>query len=276
VLWAALFNSHRRFGTLTGQPLPPGQPYARRPAQHIFPPLTNAFGCLSAVGAAALLTAFFGGWIFAFTEGPTLKTPLWWLDAMNGVTMLAMLALSIMIAWIIVGFGMISDVDIGGFAGGLTVVVVTGLALYGLHRPFQIAPPPPREQSVVATLIAQTAVAATQSAPSPAATPTPSPTPWHGEVSAILWGSDPSFGRAVLLKDNWLIVGAPDMSLNRGWVYVFSPDEFGAWRLIQELPGPSGSLNFGRSLALDGETLLVGSVGKIHVYRRTQGTWEYC
>ena len=97
------------------------------------------------------------------------------------------------------------------------------------------------------------------------------------------------FGRGVALDGDRLAIGArgdDEAGLNRGAVFVFHRDDRGtphdvsddAWVLEDKLlPTPFGSSWFGHSLALDGDTLLVGRPSSTsahsfaYVYRRDEG-----
>jgi FlaG/FlaF family flagellin (archaellin) len=77
-----------------------------------------------------------------------------------------------------------------------------------------------------------------------------------------------AFGYSVASDSNTLIVGAPNSSGPGGWrqggVYVFSrSDTLSPWVLQQKLVAPDGSPvdNFGGSVAISGDTLVVGAIG---------------
>eukprot|EP00767_Chilomastix_cuspidata_P001717 gnl/Chilomastix_cuspidata/1840.p1 GENE.gnl/Chilomastix_cuspidata/1840~~gnl/Chilomastix_cuspidata/1840.p1 ORF type:complete len:1431 (-),score=503.36 gnl/Chilomastix_cuspidata/1840:242-4534(-) len=75
--------------------------------------------------------------------------------------------------------------------------------------------------------------------------------------------SGAEFGRAVAISPIWIAVGAPcvsDLALASGAVFMFS-HAFGRWNYRTRLdpPVPATSENFGASLALDYNTLLVGA-----------------
>lgn len=93
------------------------------------------------------------------------------------------------------------------------------------------------------------------------------------------------FGRAVAITENTLVVGAPgaqDLGPRVGAVYVYHR-EGSEWLLSARLLPPdrvSGD-QFGYSLAIEGDTLLVGAPysgkphgsGLVHVFQRQEGQW---
>ncbi len=98
------------------------------------------------------------------------------------------------------------------------------------------------------------------------------------------------FGRAVALDGDTLVVGAKDddfgANLDRGSAYVFTSN--GAfWALQQKLSAGDGAFadEFGWSVALDGDTLLVGASeknigantdqGSAYVFTRSGSTWAH-
>ncbi len=75
--------------------------------------------------------------------------------------------------------------------------------------------------------------------------------------------SDDRFGSSVALSGNTLVVGATgvdDPASNSGAVYVFERDSMGSWsqQAILQADNAGGSDNFGSSVALSGDTLVVG------------------
>jgi uncharacterized repeat protein (TIGR01451 family) len=105
-----------------------------------------------------------------------------------------------------------------------------------------------------------------------------------------IMASDPSedgrFGAAVTVSGDTLAVGAPYAGdLDGGAVYVFT--RTGAlWGLQQKIEHPVGglTLHFGQAVALDGDSLLVGSPGDVeagvsdagaaYVFVRVAGSWS--
>ena len=82
---------------------------------------------------------------------------------------------------------------------------------------------------------------------------------------AHLTAGDPqtqgSFGAAVVLDDERVYVGAPGADQHAGAVYVFARNVFGWWFQEAKLTASDASVwaEFGASLAVDGERLVVGA-----------------
>jgi hypothetical protein len=85
------------------------------------------------------------------------------------------------------------------------------------------------------------------------------------------------FGSSVAFDGTTLVVGAPEVGsdgTSPGLVYVFEPDGTGVWQQVDRLE-PTGFQvhRFGRSVAIDGDTILVGAPedvrGSAYVYART-------
>lgn len=124
--------------------------------------------------------------------------------------------------------------------------------------------------------------------------------PW-GQVTSVVApdGEDgDEFGHSVALDDDYLVVGAPNADApganNSGAVYVFhrSSGDPGSWtqvaRLISRTPNGSGGDSFGYSVAVQGNTILVGAprsnragapaAGRVYVFERGAGgfgDWEF-
>ena len=99
--------------------------------------------------------------------------------------------------------------------------------------------------------------------------------------------SEDAFGAAVAISGNTVAVGAPDrddIGGNSGAVYIYVNDS-GSWTLEQKLLAKDGALNdnFGFSLALEGNRLIIGSrrgggsgapqSGAVYVYERSGKVW---
>ena len=90
------------------------------------------------------------------------------------------------------------------------------------------------------------------------------------------------FGQGLAVEGDVAVVGSPGQAA-QGAVYVFERSA-GTWLMKQKLTArdPKVSDNFGLSVALEGDTLLVGSRhthttpddGAIYVYERQAGTWN--
>ena len=68
-----------------------------------------------------------------------------------------------------------------------------------------------------------------------------------------------SFGNAVVLDQNELLVGEPNTMFREGSVYVYK-QESGVWELVQRLTAPNAERadGFGTVLARTGNTVFVG------------------
>jgi hypothetical protein len=117
-------------------------------------------------------------------------------------------------------------------------------------------------------------------------------TPGAWGLSLRLPSGDPDdkaqFGRALALEDDTLVVGVPNDDFNGtyglGSAYVFERIA-GVWTETQWLSASDGWVynNFGDSIALDGETLLIGAPGNDHsgitdagaayIFERSSGPW---
>ncbi len=98
------------------------------------------------------------------------------------------------------------------------------------------------------------------------------------------------FGASVVMKGDLAIIGCPDGSqtgpADAGWVRVYQRSG-GVWNVLTTLTAPGGGQTgggFGRSLAYDGEYLVVGApetdfvsddAGVAHVYRRSGVSFIY-
>jgi hypothetical protein len=86
------------------------------------------------------------------------------------------------------------------------------------------------------------------------------------------------FGDSVALSEDaaTLVVGDPD-ALGYGAAYVYVKDGMGGWELQQRLiaadAGAGNVSGFGDSVAISGDTVVVGSGGSAYVFVRTGSTW---
>ncbi len=90
-------------------------------------------------------------------------------------------------------------------------------------------------------------------------------------------GQEPNFGRAVTVTDSDLIIGQPVNWYGPGVVYTYRRDAAGGWDESSTLSASDSSRmdDFGRALALDGNTLVVGAprkrdgTGVAYTFRRS-------
>jgi choice-of-anchor B domain-containing protein len=104
-----------------------------------------------------------------------------------------------------------------------------------------------------------------------------------GAVPAAAQG----FGGAAAVAGREAFIGQANNQYAPGLVYVYRPDAKGAWREAARLAAPDSARGdgFGRALALDGSTLLVGQStddsaaanNRIHVYTKPNaaGAWRH-
>ena len=87
---------------------------------------------------------------------------------------------------------------------------------------------------------------------------------WQGQLLAPDGAADDYFGESLALDGGTALVGAPGDDLYRGAAYVFS-DAGASWSYQGKLTSPDGKVadQFGLSLALDGDTALVGAPHEI-------------
>jgi len=95
------------------------------------------------------------------------------------------------------------------------------------------------------------------------------------------------FGSAVALDDPYLAIGARQEENYKGAVYLYQRRTNGEWRFKQKLVAPDGTplMDFGQSLVLDGDRLLVGGAwydgagidsGVLYLYRKNKdGTFQF-
>lgn len=85
-----------------------------------------------------------------------------------------------------------------------------------------------------------------------------------------------SFGNAIVLDQNELIISEPTTTFREGSVYVYNENE-GAWTLDQRLVAPDADRadGFGTVLAKTGNTLFIGQRdGPLHIYEKGESGWS--
>ena len=92
-----------------------------------------------------------------------------------------------------------------------------------------------------------------------------------------------AFGNALAISGREVYVGQPGNAYGPGVVYLFRQDARGVWRAATKLtmPGATNGDGFGSAIAIDGNTLLVGSSkadsgrGAVYVFTRAgPGGWR--
>jgi choice-of-anchor B domain-containing protein len=88
------------------------------------------------------------------------------------------------------------------------------------------------------------------------------------------------FGEALALSDTRLAVGATKQNDGQGAAYVFERNADGEWMASARVTAQQPTIDFGRSVALDGDWMIVGSSGDqsgpgtAFVFRQSEdGTW---
>lgn len=93
-------------------------------------------------------------------------------------------------------------------------------------------------------------------------------------------GQEPNFGRAVDMTADELVIGQPVNWYGPGTVYTYARSTSASWQQEQRLTAPDSSRmdDFGRAVAIDGNTLVVGAPrkhegsGSVYVFTRGERT----
>ncbi|MBA2291320.1 MAG: choice-of-anchor B family protein [Gemmatimonadales bacterium] len=95
---------------------------------------------------------------------------------------------------------------------------------------------------------------------------------------------EPNFGRSMVMTETDLVIGQPVIWYGPGVVYTYRLDAAGSWRerFRVSAPDPGHMDDFGRTVALDGNTMVVGAPrkragsGVAYAFRRAApaGSWE--
>lgn len=104
----------------------------------------------------------------------------------------------------------------------------------------------------------------------------------QGQLTAGVESANQRFGYAVAIEDDTVVIGAAQETTASGAAagraYVFARGPSGwAEQATLVAPAPDGraNLNFGKSLALSGDTLIAGASGNAYALVRTGGTWSH-
>ena len=92
------------------------------------------------------------------------------------------------------------------------------------------------------------------------------------------------FGQSVATNGDTVVIGASSKNSNTGAAYIFERNQGGAenWGQVQKLTASDAAVNdqFGRSVAIDGDTVVVGAsaknlfTGAAYIFERNQGGAE--
>ncbi|XPM52953.2 MAG: hypothetical protein EDM05_032480 [Leptolyngbya sp. IPPAS B-1204] len=100
---------------------------------------------------------------------------------------------------------------------------------------------------------------------------------WVQQAKLVPNGNPPGqerFGREVSISGNTIAVGIPGL---KGKVYIFTRQETTWTQQAMLTPPTEPSTDFGRSVAVDGNVMIVGDLGAIHIFERDPITtaWSY-
>jgi hypothetical protein len=88
------------------------------------------------------------------------------------------------------------------------------------------------------------------------------------------------FGYSVAIDGDTCVIGARGDDSYAGRAYVYTSDPSGTWNQVAEFNGNSNSELFGTSVAIDGDTCVIGArgtnsnTGSAYVYSKASGTWN--
>jgi hypothetical protein len=99
-------------------------------------------------------------------------------------------------------------------------------------------------------------------------------------VPMLVLAQEPNFGRALATTDHEVFVGQPVNWYGPGTVYAYRLDPSGQWRERARLTASDSARmdDFGRAVAVDGNTLVVGAprkregAGVVYVFERATAT----
>ena len=90
-----------------------------------------------------------------------------------------------------------------------------------------------------------------------------------------------AFGTSVAIDGDTCVIGAYGTNSNAGSAYVYRPDTSGTWSQVAQLQGEASDDTFGGSVAIDGDTCVIGangttgSTGSAYVYTSdASGNWN--
>ena len=94
------------------------------------------------------------------------------------------------------------------------------------------------------------------------------------KVSASDATQGDAFGNSVSIDQDYAVVGAIGNG-DKGSAYIFERDDNEAWNEIKLETNDDDALNFGRSVAIDGDRTMIGSSHAVYIFeRQTNGDWN--
>lgn len=97
-------------------------------------------------------------------------------------------------------------------------------------------------------------------------------------ISALTPNAEDEYGKAVDVHGSWLVVGAPNTTteLHSGYIEIWKETN-GVWARKQKIQptGLSNTANYGFSVAIRGDRMVVGAPGEryIYIYKLVNDTW---
>ena len=103
---------------------------------------------------------------------------------------------------------------------------------------------------------------------------------WNQVAEFIAPADSTFFGSSVAIDGNTFVIGASGTNSGTGSAYVYTSDASGTWNQVAELNGQAVNGSFGASVAIDGDTCVIGAygtyagTGSAYVYSKASGTWN--
>jgi hypothetical protein len=102
------------------------------------------------------------------------------------------------------------------------------------------------------------------------------------ELKGLDTTADDFFGSSVAISGSTIIVGSPSVASGTGGAYVFTKTA-GSWHQVAELRGPGTAAGdgFGSSVAISGDTIVVGAPdhangsGRAYVFAESRTGWGH-
>ena len=107
---------------------------------------------------------------------------------------------------------------------------------------------------------------------------------WNQVAELTGQASGDNFGRSIAIDGDICVIGASGANSGTGSAYVYTSDASGNWSQVAALTGQASGDNFGRSVAIDGDTCVIGayrtdvngsSSGSAYIYTPdASGNWS--